>query len=441
MPVNMSDNSVTRAQEERIEAINLTPGLSPEQRLNRITEEGMCTGCGLCQSVIGINYIRIKKQSSGYLRPVATGPLNHAQVDRIYQICPGINVSLDQRSVDAEKDILWGAGQRYLMAWAGQPEVRFQASTGGVMTALAQYLVASDEVDFVLHVRASKTEPAFGERQISYTDADVIEASGSRYGPAAPLLDLCQLLDRGRPFAFIGKPCDVSALNNYARYDSRVDQLVRYRLALVCGGYLTPESFNGFLEQAGVPRPELIRIRYRGNGCPGSVEMENKQGQVFFRSYNDFWGEGETNWSIPFRCKVCPDGIGEGADLVAADSWPECQVDGRTEHEDPGYNAVILRNSKGERLMQRAVVAGYICEGQELSARDMDFFQPHQVVKKQAGKARIEGIQEAGGLGIVCRGLRLDQAAAMRDNEYAEQQRAGARKRFLNQSGAEATPG
>lgn len=425
---------------ERIKITDLTPAPTPQQRLNRITEEGMCTGCGLCQSVIGIDAIRIRKQHSGYLRPVALARLSHAQVDRVYQICPGINVSADQRRGGAQPDLVWGAAERYLMAWAGQPEVRFHASTGGVMTGLAQYLVASDEVDFVLHVRASQTEPAFGEPHLSVTDADVIAACGSRYGPAAPLLNLCQLLDRGQRFAFIGKPCDIAALNNYARFDSRVDHLVRYRLAIVCGGYLTPDSFNDFLERAGVSRSELQRIRYRGNGCPGPVEMENRQGQVFLRSYNDFWGEGEGNWSIPWRCKICPDGIGEGADLVAADSWPECQVDALTEHEDPGYNAVILRNSKGEQLMQRAVAAGYICQGQGLSARDMDAFQPHQVVKKQAGKARIEGMQDAGGLGIVCRGLRLDQAATLQDRDYAEQQRRGARQRFLNRSGAEAVP-
>lgn len=406
--------------------------LNAQQRLFRIVEEGLCTGCGLCQSIAGPEVVRVRTQATGYKRPSVVGRLTDTVVDRIYQVCPGINVSLDNLADhSAEQDLIWGQNKGVVMAWAGQPDVRFRASTGGVMTGLAQYLVASEEVDFVLHVKASETEPAFGERQLSFTDADVIEASGSRYGPAAPLIDIGKLLDRGQPFAFIGKPCDVSALNNYANYDSRVDQLVRYRLAVVCGGYLTPDSFNGFLEGAGVPRRELNRIRYRGNGCPGPVEIENKRGEVFLRSYNDFWGDGETNWSIPFRCKICPNGIGEGADLAAADSWPDCQVDAATEKDDPGSNAVMIRTGKGEQLMQRAVKAGFIEQGDELTPRDLDFFQPHQVNKKQAGDARIQALQEEGGLGIRCDGLRLREAAETMDAMFLKHQKEGARRRYL----------
>lgn len=437
----MFDKSIpiTNLAVEPLASVPKSP--TPEQRLYRIVEEGLCTGCGLCQSIAGPETIRVRTQPTGYKRPAVVGQLTDATVDRIYQVCPGINISLDKSTEqDERQDLIWGQQVCSVMAWAAQPDVRFRASTGGVMTGVAQYLIASDEVDFVLHVKASETEPAFGERQLSFTDADVIEASGSRYGPAAPLIDIGKLLDRGQPFAFIGKPCDVSALNNYARYDSRVDQLVRYRLAVVCGGYLTPESFNGFLEESGVPRSELNRIRYRGNGCPGPVEIENKRGEVFLRSYNDFWGEGETNWSIPFRCKICPNGIGEGADIAAADSWPDCQVDSETEQDDPGHNAVIIRSNKGERLMQRAVTAGFITQGEMISPRDLDYFQPHQVNKKQAAKARIEALQEEGGLGINCEGLRLNQAAGLQDQSFYIHQKEGTRRRYLAGDADEPVP-
>ncbi|MDI3324763.1 Coenzyme F420 hydrogenase/dehydrogenase, beta subunit C-terminal domain [Pontibacterium granulatum] len=412
-----------------------------KDRLYRIVEEGMCTGCGLCQSVAGEDSIQIRTQATGYKRPVVVGDLSDETVDTIYQVCPGINVSQHlPADASASEDLIWGRNVRNVMAWTAQPDVRFKASTGGVMTGLAQYLVASGDVDFILHVKASDSEPAFGERHLSFTNADVIEASGSRYGPAAPLLDIGPLLDRGQAFAFIGKPCDVSALNNYARIDPRVDELVRYKLAIVCGGYLTPDSFNGFLEQAGVPRKDLARIRYRGNGCPGPVEIENAQGEVFFRSYNDFWGEGETNWSIPFRCKICPNGIGEGADIAAADSWPDCQVDSATEKDDPGSNAVIVRTSSGNDLMNAAVEAGFIETGDEITPRDMDFFQPHQVLKKQAGMARIEGLVEEGGLGIRCKGHRLAQIADTMDEDFLKRQRDGTRRRFRAGDSEEPTP-
>ncbi|MDO6563785.1 Coenzyme F420 hydrogenase/dehydrogenase, beta subunit C-terminal domain [Amphritea sp. 1_MG-2023] len=417
-------------------------GIKPtaKQRLYRIVQEGLCTGCGLCQSIAGPESIQVRTQPTGYKRPAVVGNLSDAVVDRIYQVCPGIKVSLDKHvNQTIDQDLIWGQNLHSVMAWAGQPEVRFKASTGGVMTGLAQYMIASKEVDFVLHVKASETEPAFGERHLSFTNADVIEASGSRYGPAAPLIDIVKLLEKGKPFAFIGKPCDVSALNNYAKFDARVEQLIRYKLAIVCGGSMSPSGLNAFLSSLGVARQDLAHIRYRGHGCPGPVKVKNKGGEIFLRSYNEFWGEDE-NWSIPFRCKTCPNGIGEGADLAAADSWPGSLVDSTTEKDDPGSNAVIIRSGKGEQLMQRAVKAGFIEQGDEITVRDLDFFQPHQVNKKQAGKARIQALQEEGGLGICYDGLRLDQAAESMDEAFFEYQKEGTRRRFLAGHADEPTP-
>ncbi|MEH6579840.1 MAG: hypothetical protein V7731_22520 [Amphritea sp.] len=70
----------------------------------------------------------------------------------------------------------------------------------------------------------------------------------------------------------------------------------------------------------------------------------------------------------------------------------------------------------------------------------MDFFQPHQVNKKQAGQARIQALQEEGGLGICCYGLRLDQEAAMKDGEFNRYQKEGTRRRYLAGDADEPTP-
>ena len=62
---------------------------TPSDRLYRIVEEGLCIGCGLCQSVAGSNRISVHKAANGYLRPRVVGDLDHETVDRIYDVCPG----------------------------------------------------------------------------------------------------------------------------------------------------------------------------------------------------------------------------------------------------------------------------------------------------------------------------------------------------------------
>ena len=285
---------------------------APADRLNAISEQGLCIGCGLCESLAGRDRIRVVKNQRGDLRPVVFGELDHGLVDRIYRVCPGTHVAgMPKRLMDAgcKVDNVWGAWRRIVRAWASDPEVRHEGATGGVLTALARYLLTSGRVAFVLHTRTSTTDPAFGEQQLSFDEADVMRAAGSRYGPTATLIDLPEILERGEPFAFIGKPCDIGALRNYAEYDERVGTLVKYWLTPVCGGYMPSQPRDRVLRQFGIDPEKLTGLRYRGRGCPGPTRIETSDGTEELH-YLDFWGEDSSQWSLPFRCKICPDGIG-----------------------------------------------------------------------------------------------------------------------------------
>ena len=99
---------------------------------------------------------------------------------------------------------------------------------------------------------------------------------------------------------------------------------------------------------------------------------------------------------MPWRCKICPDGIGEGADIAAADNWPGGAPDPTAEADDPGTNAVIVRTKAGGALMTRATAAGYLAIGDTLDAAHMSNVQPHQVKKRQAARARWDGMARQG---------------------------------------------
>ena len=210
-------------------------------KLNRITEDALCIGCGICQSIAGEEAITLELVESGNYRPVARPGLSDELVEKIYDICPGTRVDgMPEDLVDDSVaiDPVWGVYQEIYYAWSGEPEVRHMAATGGVLTGLGLYLVESGQVDFLVHAREPRDRPAFGERHISRNREDVLEGSGSRYGPTATLIDICEILEqaeaRSESFAFVGTPCDVSALRNLARHDSRVDRYCRYMLTMVC---------------------------------------------------------------------------------------------------------------------------------------------------------------------------------------------------------------
>ena len=132
---------------------------------------------------------------------------------------------------------------------------------------------------------------------------------------------------------------------------------------------------------------ELSIFRYRGFGNPGRMNIKTKDGREYDSEYNSYWGE-ESTWRVPFRCKICPDAIGESADVAALDTWRG----GSPKGEDEGFNAAIVRTKKGLDLMNDAAKAGFIHIGDKLKIEDIDDFQPHQVNKKKAVYARHLGM-------------------------------------------------
>lgn len=406
--------------------------MTPEARLQRIVEDGLCIGCGLCQSVAGRGRISIAKAASGELRPKIVAPLDHAVVDRIYATCPGTRVEGLSSEVAAEApetDLIWGPWHRIVLGWASDPEVRHEGSTAGVLTALGQYLLRSGRVRFVLHVKASANEPSFGEATLSFSEADVLTGAGSRYGPTAPLIDLDDVLSREEPFALIAKPCDLNAVRNLAHLDERVNRLIRYWLTPVCGGYMPDKALSRVLADWGIARTDVASLRYRGQGCPGPTTVGLADGSVRQLHYLDFWGEDESAWSLPFRCKICPDGIGEGADIAAADTWPGASPDRQGAETDPGLNSILVRTRAGMELLEAAARDGALTLGCDVDVAYMNATQPHQVTKKRFAHARHTGLRDAGALAPEVVGLRLPELAAANDAEENRRQRLGAKKR------------
>jgi coenzyme F420 hydrogenase subunit beta len=396
--------------------------------LEAIVEGGLCIGCGLCRSVAGADRIQIVLTPEGRERPVARSLLDGPTLELINAICPGTRVegAADGAAASrAAQDVVWGPAQELAIGYAGDPRVRHRGSTGGVLTALGQFLLASGRATFILHVAASPTEPMRTERRLSFDAASVLEGAGSRYGPAAALVDFTALLDRGEPFAMIAKPCDVAAVRNLARVDPRVDRYLRYALTFVCGGASDLTKSEEVVSELGIPQEQLSLFRYRGNGCPGPARLETKDGRAFELTYQQMW-EDEATWRIQPRCKICPDAIGQSADLAASDVWPG----GGPTGNDAGFNGIIVRTARGLELYRAAVAAGAIVvEPRDVSFHDFDDFQPHQVHKRRAVWARLAGMKAAGCAVPETVNLRLADCARLNTVRENLDEARGARRR------------
>lgn len=396
--------------------------------VNDIVTNGLCIGCGLCESIAGRDKLRMVMTKEGRLRPAGIIPLDTITLQTINDTCPGNQIHglpTHLHEPETEIDDIWGPIIRIDRGYSAEPDVRFRGSTGGVLTALAIYLLESKKVEFILHVAADEQNPMRTRPHISRTRADVLQAAGSRYGPSAPLQFFMEALAAEKPFAFIGKPCDIGAVRNLAQRDPRVDQYCLYLLTLVCGGASELGKSEDVLYDLGLTENELSVFRYRGYGNPGKTRIETKDGRAFELTYNDMWEE-ESKWRIQYRCKICADAIGESADIAASDVW----LGGGPTGEDAGFNGILARTKRGAELVSAAVQDGALILDQTLTPRDMDVFQPHQVRKKRAVWARIHGLREAGKIAPQRSTLRVKRLALGNPAGQNEQEKANTIKRI-----------
>ncbi len=397
--------------------------------IDEIVTGGLCIGCGLCRSIAGPARIRIVTTPEGRERPVELQSVPEEALATINAVCPGTHVAGARPEAlpeATETDPIWGPAvpATLTIAHASDPEVRYRGAAGGVLTALGQHLLRSGEVELVLHVKAAPDAPLRSLATVSETPAAVLEAAASRYGPAAVLEDLEGVLARGRPLAVIAKPCDIGAVRRLAERDKRAKALVRYGLTLACGGASDLGKSYDVLKRFGLREEELRLFRYRGHGNPGPTRIETTDGRSFDLTYQEMWGN-EAGWRIQPRCKICPDAIGEAADLVSADCWPG----GAPKGEDAGFNAVLARTRAGMHLFETAVAAGALKVVRSIGFRDLDRFQPHQVRKKRAVWARLEGMRAAGLPLPRVEGLRIAELAEQNRQEENEAEMRGAEQR------------
>lgn len=301
------------------------PRMPRPLQIDEIVQAGLCIGCGLCESIAGPERVALVTTADGRERPLARTRLDARTTRAINAVCPGTRIDGADPSRMAPGiriDPVWGPLGTLVLGHATDAALRHRAASGGVLSALAQFMLSSGRVELVLHVAPSRQAPMRSTRHLSFDRVDVLEACGSRYGPAAPLRDFGSVLARGRPFALIGKPCDVGAVRNLTRVDPRVDELMRYALSMICGGASELGKSQDVLDRFGVAQRDLVLFRYRGHGNPGRTRIETRDGRVHELTYDEMW-EDEATWRIQSRCKICPDAIGEAADIVAGDTWPD----------------------------------------------------------------------------------------------------------------------
>ncbi len=385
-------------------------------RLQTVLDANLCSGCGLCAALLGEERASMQLKEPGYLRPVVQGELSSDEESLIADVCPGNQVELPKGADNLAAPEL-GPLLSVATGYATDASLRHNASSGGAISAVLSHLMATGETHYVLQVAASHDVPWLNTVVTSGTVMEVHSASGSRYAPSAPLEPLIRCLEEGRPFAVVGKPCDIAALRAYAKRDPRVDQLVTVMIAFMCGGIPSARGVKRLVERMGADPGEVVEFRFRGDGWPGRAKAVTRTGSEHSLSYDESWG-GVLSKHLQTRCKICADGTGMSADIVCADAWYGDASGYPRFDEAAGRSLVLGRTPKGVAHIEAANRDGHLAL-QALDGGEIEKMQPYQIRRTRLIPSRLLAMRLFGYPATRYCGLRLSRfafRAGLREN-------------------------
>lgn len=300
-----------------------------------------CTGCGLCQN---LGYTKLEYMKDGFTYPDHT---TREMNNFCEKVCP-----IGKRSINSEiKKYPWGDYFDYYVGYSCNKDIRLKASSGGILTEICTTLLQTGKVDAIIQTKYDKDNPLETVTVVSNTIEDIINCAGSRYAISSPLIQIDNIIDSTKKYAFVGKPCDVVALKNYSNINNNIKTSIAYYLSFFCAGTPSKIANEQMLEALHCNPKDCKHFVYRGNGWPGKVTATDSQGESHSMDYNTAW-MSILGRIIRKSCKFCVDSIGEAADISCGDYWHLDANNNPSFEEADGVNCIFTWTEKGSELLQ-----------------------------------------------------------------------------------------
>jgi coenzyme F420 hydrogenase subunit beta len=226
-------------------------------------------------------------------------------------------------------------------------------------------------------------DPTRNRTKMSRSLGELMSNAGSRYAPAS-VCDRLDLIEQApSPCVFVGQPSEVTALRKAQRLRPRLAEKTGLALSFFCAGSPARQGTLELLKSLGLDPSAVQELRYRGNGWPGmfSVTLKGQSQPVRQISYKESWGFVQAY--RPFATHLCPDGMGEDADISCGDPWYRNVGDG-----ERGASLVVVRTESGRKLLRRAMAAGYV-ELQRAESWKLIKSQKNLIAKRGAIGGRV----------------------------------------------------
>lgn len=329
--------------------------MGSKSNINFVVKEGLCTGCGTCVGLCPVDAVQmvIDRKKGIYIPEIADEKCTECGL--CVKVCPGHEVDfkrLNQEIFDKQpEDVLLGNYVNCYTGHATDQNIRYNSSSGGLVTALLIFALEQGMINGALVTRMKRDKPLEPEPFIARTREEIIEASGSKYCPVPANIALKGIIKakKGEKFAVVGLPCHIHGVRKAEINSNQLKERIILHVGILCGGTSSFIGVKNVLNNMGI-NSDIREVNFRGMGWPGSFCVKLNNGKIKSMPYNKSW----LIWSLftPSRCRYCLDGMAELSDISCGDAWlPEIIIN----KDNIGESIIIARNEKSDRLLKETL--------------------------------------------------------------------------------------
>lgn len=365
-----------------------------------VISQDLCTACGTCVGVCPVSVIEMK----GTI-PELVG--NCAACGWCYLSCPGKEINIQQLDTNIfgrtrkENEMRIGIHLNCYAANSSEKEIRYNATSGGVITSLLLYAFDHRLVDGAIVTGINEKDPTKAAPLVATSREEILRSQKAKYMlvPGGLLSALREaLLEKNlQKVAIVGSPCHIHAVRKLQlsldRYQKAAyGDKIAYTIGLYCAFNFFPEGTATMIQALGIPMEEVKEVGWRDTSTapfPGKFCVTTKSGDKrcleLIQEYIILGGI----YDHP-RCRICYDWANEVADISSGD-----EVDVDSFHKAGAQRShTVVRTKKGEELFNGAMAAGYLEVtpiSEEEVARNVGF-----IIKKIGNIPRIEERRKLG---------------------------------------------
>lgn len=324
------------------------------ETIGEVVESDLCAGCGTCVGICPVDAVQmVRDELKGiYLPQLDEGKCNECGL--CLKACPSHEVDFKRLNLEVfgreAEDILLG---NYLGCYTGHAvdyAIRYNSASGGLVTALLIFALEQGIIDGALVTKMSQENPLEPQPFIARTKREIISAAKSKYCPVPANIALKEILRQDGKFAVVGLPCHIQGIRKGEQVSAKLKERIVLHFGLVCNHAPTFLATEYLLQRLGIPKGQVTKISYRGEGWPGqtTIVVKNSTKSIPYSS-ELYWGIVFQKFFYPLRCTICPDKVAELADISFMDAWlPEL-----SKHRI-GESLVVARSQRGQELIQSA---------------------------------------------------------------------------------------